>query len=182
MDELRKLQGQRLKEIRKILGKTQETFTQWLADHGLFGNYDEPYKSKTVAAWESGRRVIPEEIKIALSENVAIDGCLVQYAYLNGDTDFITKSVGAIIKKVFEKGNSLNQASACEHGEWVAVTVDDIAENPLNQFALILFDDLLPIFNHERSEVWDVVRFNKAVFEGVGNLIEQYLQNERQGR
>ena len=179
MDDLRKVQGRRLKEVRKILGKTQESFTQWLTDHGLTGNYNEPYKAKTVAAWESGRRAIPDDIKMVLSQNVTVDGYPVQYAYLNGDTDFITQSMGAIVKRTFE---ILNPPQPVEWKMATAEDIHDLANDPRNRFALILLNDLLPIFNHEKNDFWDIMRFNNVMYDEIGKLIEQYLQEERQGK
>ena len=42
--ELMLLQGKRLKEVRKIMGKTQASFADWLNEIGITGNYGEPYK------------------------------------------------------------------------------------------------------------------------------------------
>lgn len=179
MDDIRAVQGKRLKEVRRILGETQVSFAQWLNNHGLVGNYEEPYKAKTIAAWESGRRTIPDKVKMVLSQNVRIDGYPVQYAYLNGDSDYITQSIGAIIKKIFERPDSSQPV------EWTPVTGADIyalANKPLNKFAAVLFDELLPIYNYEKSDFWDIGRFSRAMYEEIGKLIEQYLQQEKQGK
>ncbi len=181
MEDKKKLQGKRLQEVRKILGKTQESFCEWLTDHGINGNYDEPYKQKTVAAWESGRRNVPDEIKKVLSDNVTVDGFPVQFAYLNGDTDFITQSVGAIVKHSMETLHSFSKSPS----EWKQATASDIQEianSPLNKFGLVFLNDMLPIYNHSKNDFFDIMRFNKHMYDEIGRLIEEYLQEEQQGR
>ena len=179
MDELRRIQGKRLKEIRKILGHTQESFTHWLTEHGLTGNYSEPYKAKTVAAWESGRRAIPEDVKMALSKHVKIDGHPVQYAYLNGDSDFITRSYGAIARM------SSNILDSFSREVWKKASIQDLvdmANSPVNKFALILWEELLPIYNINQGDIFDMSRFCNRMYDEIGNLINRYIEEENQGK
>lgn len=181
MEDKKKLQGKRLQEVRKILGKTQVSFCDWLTEHGVTGNYDEPYKQKTIAAWESGRRNVPDEIKKVLSDNVTVDGYPVQFAYLNGDTDFITQSTGAIVKHAFEVTDSILKNTS----NWKQATAADIKEMtdaPLNRFGITFLNDMLPIYNHSKNDFFDIMRFNRYMYEEIGRLIEEYLQNEQQGK
>lgn len=181
MNDLTRLQGKRLKEIRKILGKTQESFSEWLLDHGATGNYGEPYKQKTIAAWEAGRRKVPDDIKKIISDTVTINDQKVQYAYLNGDTDFITKSVDSIIKNSKE---ILNTNNLPDSAEWTRASSDDIKqmeENPVNRFADILFNKLLPLYGCERTDFFDQIRFNYTMYVEIQKLIEEFRKNEKNG-
>lgn len=182
MDDLTRLQGKRLKEIRKILGETQESFSEWLAGNGVTGNYGEPYKQKTIAAWEAGRRKVPDEIKKIISDTVTINDQKIQYAYLNGDTDFMTKSVDSIIKNSEEILNSFESPNSVE---WTRASSDDIkemAENPINRFADILFNHLLPLYGYSRSNFFDQIRFNYTMYIEIKKLIEEFRKNETLGK
>lgn len=91
--ELMLLQGKRLKEIRKIMGKTQASFADWLNKIGITGNYGEPYKDRTIASWETGRRALPNTVKKAIAENITLSNGYIQYAYLDGKSDNITQQI-----------------------------------------------------------------------------------------
>ena len=184
MNELMKKQGKRLKGVRQIMGLSQAKFCNWLAEHNKLGNFQEIYSIKTIQAWEQGVRKVPDNIKKVLSDNVTIDGQLVQYAYLNGDTDFITQSTGTIIQHSAETLKSFNSSNVEQPG-WKQATVSDIekmADVPLNRFGQVFLNDILPIYNYTTNDFFDIVRFNSCMYKKIGLLIEEYLREERHGR
>ncbi len=81
------LQGERIKSVRHILGLTQRSFGCWLFDLDNFRT--EPYKEATIAAWENGRRRIPERVMDIISKNISVNGCNVQMEYLLGDSKYM---------------------------------------------------------------------------------------------
>lgn len=184
MDELKKKQGKRLKEIRKLLGLSQAKFCDWLSEHNRFGHFQEVYSVKTIQAWEQGIRKVPDHIKKLLADNVTFNDKPVQYAYLNGDTDLITQSTEAIVKHAFEMMDSFNSPSA-EGTSWKRATDSDIQElanAPLNRFAVEFLNNILPIYDHTKNDFFDIIRFNRFMYEEIGKLIEYYIQQELQGK
>ena len=57
-------------EFRKERGFTQRELGEWLAQKGLFGRNGEAYGSKTIAAWEQGRRSIPIKVKNTIEAEI----------------------------------------------------------------------------------------------------------------
>ena len=177
MNEIKKIQGSRLKEVRNILGLSRPKFSAWLAEHNKLGNFHEEYSSKTIEAWEQGLRKVPDDIKKLLSDNVDINGYHVQYAYLNGDTDFITQSMEAIVKKTFEIIDTSNKTT------WKKASYDEILEmsnHPLNKLDSILYDELFPLYGHTRNEVFDQTRLLNIAFVEFKQIIEEYIKKEKE--
>ncbi len=162
--ELMLLQGKRLKEIRKIMGKTQASFADWLNKLGITGNYGEPYKDRTIASWETGRRALPNTVKKAIAENITLSNGHIQYAYLDGKSDNITQTD-------FDKINT------ADHIKEFSDTVKNKRIQILSAYNINIHfmnwilcqKDFIDKFNFEYNKEWTTDNFAKIAFGGGSN-------------
>lgn len=162
--ELMLLQGKRLKEIRKIMGKTQASFADWLNKIGITGNYGEPYKDRTIASWETGRRALPNTVKKAIAENITLSNGYIQYAYLDGKSDNITQTD-------FDKINT------ADHIKEISDTVKNKRIQILSAYNIDIHfmnwilcqKDFIDKFNFEYNKDWPTDNFAKIAFGGGSN-------------
>lgn len=68
---------------------------------------------------------------------------------------------------------------------WKKASVQDLvdmANSPVNKFALILWEELLPIYNINQGDIFDMSRFCNRMYDEIGNLINRYIEEENQGK
>lgn len=159
--ELMLLQGKRLKEVRKIMGKTQASFADWLNEIGITGNYGEPYKERTIASWETGRRALPNTVKKAIAENITLANGHIQYAYLDGESDNITPMP-------FDKINNADHiteiSKSIKSKTFQILSAYNIDTHFVNW--LLCKKDFLEWFNFEYKREWTTDNFIKYAFHG----------------
>ena len=181
----KKLQGERLKEARKLIGLSQEQFCDWLESVGITGNYGEKYGAPTVAAWENARRNVPEKVKKAICENLTINGQNVQYAYMNGDTKYITQSPEGVTEAIYTEARELQQhvkeEKPADLTKYLCNYLIDAVKKPSNQLGVILRNDILPLYGVDITAVFDEQRFNEHVFNKLQEIIFEYIENEKNG-
>lgn len=180
-----KLQGERLKEARALLGLSQVQFCDWLSCLGIKGNYGEPYKPPTVAAWENARRKIPDNVKQAICENLAINGHNVQYAYMNGDSKYMTQAHSEYLAVNHEKANELSERLGLGNIDKMSkikqeILIDSAAE-PSDDFSKILLREILPLYGLHKGEIFDKERFCEHVRDELREIIYDYLDSEEDG-
>lgn len=170
--------GKHIRAIRHYLGLTQEEFGNKLGEWGITDKKKESFGKapEIVASWESGRNQVPNNVLRAIQENVLFEGERISWAYLSGESEYITQSVSGILFHLFSPTSSEAKSS-----EYEPVTVEELAAMPLNKFANILIDDLLPLYGYSRSDVFDGVRFNRYMYDNIRLLIEEYIKKEKSG-
>lgn len=167
------IQGMRLAEIRKtLLELSQKDFTLWLAQRGIVGNYGEPYKAATVAAWEHGRLQVPQKVKEAVAKETGV-----QYSYLNGDTNFPTKSIHNElgIKNII----AIPETPAFSDDEDIKHYIDNLCNKAL--FGKIFFDDIMPLLGINQDDIFDTSRAKDYFFNKFKNDVTDYIEKEKNG-
>ena len=168
-DKLKKLQGERLKEIRKMLGLSQKRLGLWLSAKGVTNNCGEPYKEITVASWENGRRKIPEEVMKAISENVNINGHNVQTSYLHGSDKYMTSS------------NELLQEAIRISYEIIKNSLPlgfDIPEDKQEAFNKAMHE-ILAIYEISEKEIPNFQHFSQYMYKEFQEIIDSFIRSER---
>lgn len=174
------IQGKRLKQIRtKFLKMSRNQFAHWLFDGGLKGNFKEQYSKITVASWEAGRRAVPEEVKKFISENVNIDGYKIQYAYLNGDSLYITKSPYVVLETSYLISEAMDEITGG------IINFDEVEtdekQQKIDNIRFIALADLLPIYDLDHTDIFDNGRFGEYMYHGIEGLIYDYIEKEKVG-
>lgn len=181
----KKLRGERLKEARKLIGLSQEQFCDWLESVGITGNYGEKYGAPTVAAWENARRNVPEKVKKAICENLTINGHNVQYAYMNGDSKYMTQAHSERLAVNHEKANELSERLGLGNIDKISkieqeILIDSVAE-PSDDFSKILLREILPLYGLHKGVIFDKERFCEHVRDELREIIYDYLDSEEDG-
>lgn len=174
------IQGKRLKLIRtKILKMTRNQFAHWLFDGGLTGNFKEQYSKITISSWEAGNRAVPEDVKQFISENVNIGGYKVQYAYLNGDSPYITKSLDDVLETSYLISEAMDEITGG------IINFDEVEtdekQQKIDNIRFIALADLLPIYDLDHTDIFDNGRFGEYMYHGIEDLIYDYIEKEKKG-
>lgn len=92
-----------LRDFRENIGLSQNEFSIWLCEHGVTGRNGEPYDPKTIAAWENGRRNVPQKVLNLTNMDIA-EAINVNYIK-NKETlaDYTTDELLAEIKRRIEE-------------------------------------------------------------------------------
>lgn len=168
-DKTKLLQGKHLKEIRRILGLSQKAFGSWLSALDINSRGDVPYKEATIAAWENGRRNIPEAVKKCISENVTVNGQNIQYSYLNGNSKYMTSFAEKI-------GDSIHMSY--EIIENSLPSYFEIPKDKQKAFNKVMHE-ILVIYEISENEIPDFQHFSKYMYQEFKDNVNSYMGYER---
>lgn len=168
-DKLKKLQGEHLKEIRKMLGLSQKKLGLWLSAKGVTNNCGEPYKEITIASWENGRRKIPEEVMKAISENVNINGHKVQASYLHGSDKYMTSSDELLQEAIRISYEIIKNSHPFDF---------EIPEDKQKAFNKAIHE-MLAIYEINENEIPNFQHFSQYMYQEFQEIIDSYISSER---
>lgn len=181
--------GKHIRFIRNYLALTQAEFGEKLGEWGIKDKSGSPGKTaEIVASWESGRNQVPNKVLRAIYDNVKYNGKTIQWAYLAGDTDFITQDIDGILTYVqtqlfpaLPKQNAKPESQS----QWHPMSPDEITElanSHGNKLALILEEELLPLYGYTRGDIFDHARFLRKIDTMLQNEIESFIIDEKNGK
>lgn len=172
--------GKHIKIIRRYLGLTQEEFGRKLGEWGITDKTGNLGKApEIVASWESGRNQVPNSVLHAIYENVSFKGNKIQWAYLVGESDYITQDIDGILTHLF---NADSPSSKGEFEKLKESEIVEIANSRINKLALLLEESLLPLYNHSKTDFFDYGRFVRKINTVLQNEIESFIIDEEKGK
>lgn len=173
-------QAEHIRFIREYLGFTRPSFAAWLSTLGVEGREskidgDKTYSTKTIEAWERGERTPPPKVLAAIRDNVKYEGERINWSYLQGESEIISYSPTGIVKSIFQNTNEKDSSQI----QWQLASKDDIdelANSPINRFALAIYEDILPLLGYSRQDIIDPAYFIKYMQENLKRIIDNYIE------
>ena len=171
--------GKRLKHLRTYLGLSQEEFGKKLGEWGVQDRTKSSVgkSAEVVASWESGRNQIQASVIRAIVDNCTYEGEQILFSYLNGESDYITKGINGIIFSTFNRMQEMDASDT----KWQSVTIEELANDPDNKLSLLIYDEIFPLLNFNKDDVFDKGRLYIQIKNSLINIIEEYIKKEERG-
>lgn len=167
--------GSRIKEIRLYLGLTQEAFGKKLGEWGIHDKSGNPGRSaEIIASWESGRNQVPPSVLRAIMDNVKYEGEKISWAYLNGESRYITLEPNGVIRTAKQIIQNFNTGDFPKTKSNFSLDAPDKWEN-------ILYNQLLPYFGYSYKKIKDITRFYYFSQTEIKKIIDEYINKEERG-
>lgn len=170
------IQGKNIRFIRNYLGLSRSEFAIWLSNLGIQGREskidgNKTYSTKTIEAWETGKRIPPPKVLAAIRDNCLWEGEKISWSYLTGESEYITYRPKGIVEHTFR----ITEDYQKNPDKWTPVDPHVLADEPINKFAVTLIDNILPALGYSKFDIIDWGRFTRYMSENIKKLIDDYI-------